>query len=439
MEITTFESILSRSVLVCEMLCVAAEFILLQYFVLLQENLLSNLEVSGEKKNDLNVVPARLRFPSDFSDSQRLLQEGESSEHITSEDIIANIFITTLETSDSPVDDELDTLDTHEPPPPGCESNFKLPPLHCKFRPVRSKESIPEIEEYVATALCRQKLHKDVMRDWKSLFMKCYLNGFLASWKGNHQLSRKETLAPRKLKTFTQNKKQVQYNISNQRAEKPRKPCVRSSVKILAKRSKKLSTDSHSLKESLNEDMPSIDFSVRKPSQQKMTNADRRDHCMYFSIFFIRLEKLDLYLILFFFYYFAGIIKDVTKFHKEKVGNDAIGKVICKKSQDVGMADEFDDELLITRLRSKSSFYYSCDGILISGFIIIIIFFIFFGVSILSGISRNKKKELREGTNAAKSCEEISTSAEESGETVDCKDHEENLSNKSSQKMQKGE
>lgn len=54
------------------------------------------------------------------------------------------------------------------------------------------------------------------------------------------------------------------------------------------------------------------------------------------------------------------------------------------------------------------------------------------------GITKNKTKELRECKNATKSCEEISKSAEESGETVDCKDHEENLSNSSSQKLQKG-
>lgn len=36
----------------------------------------------------------------------------------------------------------------------------------------------------------------------------------------------------------------------------------------------------------------------------------------------------------------------MTKFQKEKVG------------EDVGMADEFDDELLITRLRRKFSLYY---------------------------------------------------------------------------------
>ncbi|VVB07634.1 unnamed protein product [Arabis nemorensis] len=335
----------------------------------------SNLELAGEKKNDLNVVPARLRFSNDFSDSQTLLQEGESSEQITSEDIIANIFLTALETPDSPVNDE---LDTHEPPPPpGCESNFKMPSLRCKFQPVRAKESIPEIEDYVAMALCRQKLHKDVMRDWKSLFMKSFLNEFLASWKGSHQLSHAETLAPRKLKTLTRNKKQVQSSISNQKADKPRKPSVRSSEKIVAKRSKKLLTDSHSLKESHNVDMPSIDFSVQKPSQQKMRNSDWRDQC---------------------------ILKDVTKFRKEKVSKDAPSKLICEKSQDVELPDEFDDEFLVTRLRR---------------------------------ITRNKKKELREGTNVAKSCEEMTTSAEESGETVDCKGHEENLSNKSSQKIQK--
>ncbi|CAH2079471.1 unnamed protein product [Thlaspi arvense] len=335
------------------------------------------LEGSGEKKNDLVVVPAGLRFSSDFSKSQRLVQEGESSEQITSEDIIANIFITTLETVDSPVNDQLDTLDIHEPPPPGCESNTEMPSLRCKFRPVRSKESIPEIEEYVAMALCRQRLHNVVMKDWKSLFMKCSLNEFLASRKGSHQISRKDTLALKKLKTVTRNKKLVETNMSNHTAEKPTKACVRSSDKNLVKRPKKLSTGSHSMKETLKVDTPCIDLSVQKPIQQKIRNADRRDQ---------------------------SITKNVTKSQKDKVGKDALSKVRCEITQDVRMADEFDDELLITRLKK---------------------------------ISRNKTKELREDTNAAKSCEEISVSAEESGETVDCKDHGKNITNNSSQKVQK--
>lgn len=48
----------------------------------------------------------------------------------------------------------------------------------------------------------------------------------------------------------------------------------------------------------------------------------------------------------------------MTKVRKEKGGKDAHIKVICEKNQDVGMADEFDDELLITRLRSKFTLYY---------------------------------------------------------------------------------
>uniref|UniRef100_M4EGR9 [histone H3]-lysine(4) N-trimethyltransferase n=1 Tax=Brassica campestris TaxID=3711 RepID=M4EGR9_BRACM len=294
-------------------------------------------------------------------------EKGESSQQITSEDIVANIFITTLQTSsDSPVSDEVDTLDIHEPPPPGCESGITRPSLRCNFRPVRSKESVPEIEEYVATALCRQKLHNVVMKDWKSLFMKCSLKEFLASQKGSHQVSRKETIAPRKLKANAQIKKPVKSSISSHTAEKPKKQCVRSSEKILVKRSKKPSKDT-----------PGKNLSISKPSQPKIRNAVQQDQT---------------------------IIKNVTKVRKGKVSKDAHLKVISEKNQDVGMADEFDDELLITRLRR---------------------------------ISKSKTKELREGTDAAKSCEEISLSAEESVETVGFRDHEENLSNKSSQKVQK--
>ena len=272
-------------------------------------------------------------------------EKGESSQQITSEDIVANIFITTLQTSsDSPVSDEVDTLDIHEPPPPGCESGITRPSLRCNFRPVRSKESVPEIEEYVATALCRQKLHNVVMKDWKSLFMKCSLKEFLASQKGSHQVSRKETIAPRKLKANAQIKKPVKSSISSHTAEKPKKQCVRSSEKILVKRSKKPSKDT-----------PGKNLSISKPSQPKIRNAVQQDQSMYSQPLSSKLEKLLLTCILFYYYYYAAIIKNVTKVRKGKVSKDAHHKVISEKNQDVGMADEFDDELLITRLRSKFS------------------------------------------------------------------------------------
>lgn len=87
---------------------------------------------------------------------------------------------------------------------------------------------------------------------------------------------------------------------------------------------------------------------------------------MYSQPLSSRLEKLLLPYILFY-YYYAVIIKNMTKVRKEKVGKDTHIKVICEKNQDVGMADEFDDELLITRLRSKFSLYYMCDYVFISG------------------------------------------------------------------------
>ncbi|CAN8277015.1 unnamed protein product [Cochlearia groenlandica] len=170
-------------------------------------------------------------------DSQRLLEDRKSSEQITSSDIIANTFTTTLEISDSAFVDE---FDTHEPPPPGYETNITMPSLHRKFSPVRSKESTLEIGEYVAKALFRQKLHSDVMRDWKSEFMKCSLNGFITSRKGT-------TLARKKI---------VRSNKPNQTSEKP---------------SKKSYRDSHSLKKA---DTNSVDLS----SQQKMRNGERHDH-----------------------------------------------------------------------------------------------------------------------------------------------------------------
>ncbi|KAL4650567.1 hypothetical protein ACB092_01G096400 [Castanea dentata] len=73
----------------------------------------------------------------------------------------------------------------NEPLPPGFEDNTKtVVPLHIsKFRPSRSDECIPKIGEYVAMAMFRQKLHDDVLREWKSLFMDASLHQFLVSWR----------------------------------------------------------------------------------------------------------------------------------------------------------------------------------------------------------------------------------------------------------------
>ncbi|XAR64311.1 Histone-lysine N-methyltransferase [Bertholletia excelsa] len=70
-----------------------------------------------------------------------------------------------------------------EPCPPGAEENFQTDVLSGveKFQPTTSVVSIDKVGENVAMALFRQKLHEDVLRDWKSLFVDHTLHKFLIS------------------------------------------------------------------------------------------------------------------------------------------------------------------------------------------------------------------------------------------------------------------
>lgn len=57
--------------------------------------------------------------------------------------------------------------------PPGVEKKSRtIFPCYnnSKFRPSRLVECNPKITKYVATALCRQKLHDEVLEEWKSSF-----------------------------------------------------------------------------------------------------------------------------------------------------------------------------------------------------------------------------------------------------------------------------
>ncbi|XP_029128251.1 histone-lysine N-methyltransferase ATXR7 isoform X2 [Cajanus cajan] len=73
---------------------------------------------------------------------------------------------------DDVVEEEIDDL------PPGLEekSQTVFPHYNSKFRPSRLVECNPKITGYVATALCRQKLHDEVLEEWKSLFLDFVLN-----------------------------------------------------------------------------------------------------------------------------------------------------------------------------------------------------------------------------------------------------------------------
>ncbi|KAK8309345.1 hypothetical protein V6Z12_D02G120100 [Gossypium hirsutum] len=70
------------------------------------------------------------------------------------------------------VGDVINEREVNEPPPPGLEvkSGTLVPSHNCKFRPLTSVGCSPKIGEYVAMAMCRQKLHDDVLREWKSSF-----------------------------------------------------------------------------------------------------------------------------------------------------------------------------------------------------------------------------------------------------------------------------
>ncbi|MED6175865.1 hypothetical protein PIB30_082301, partial [Stylosanthes scabra] len=69
--------------------------------------------------------------------------------------------------------------------PPGFEENLHtiFPPPNLKFRPSRVAECNPKITEYVATALCRQKLHNEGLEEWKSAFFYSTLNQAIMSKK----------------------------------------------------------------------------------------------------------------------------------------------------------------------------------------------------------------------------------------------------------------
>lgn len=63
-----------------------------------------------------------------------------------------------------------DDADIDEPPPPGLEewSTCLDMPKETKFRPSELERHTPVIQKYITLAVCRQKLHDEVLKEWKS-------------------------------------------------------------------------------------------------------------------------------------------------------------------------------------------------------------------------------------------------------------------------------
>ena len=88
--------------------------------------------------------------------------------------------------------------------PPGMETGLVPIPLKDKnmYQPSRSMNYIPVISRYMTLALCRQRLHENVVREWMSLFSdttsKC-----LNSWYTRQNAVPKMADGSSKLKEYT--------------------------------------------------------------------------------------------------------------------------------------------------------------------------------------------------------------------------------------------
>lgn len=133
-----------------------------------------------EIPNDKSMASTKARDP---------FCESSSGNHMS--DVFANAFKQLC----ASIGDEVDEEEIGDLPP-GFEENFQtsLPHYNSKFRPSRLIECNPKITEYVATALCRQKLHDEILDEWKSLFLDSAFNqAFISSTvKKNFQSDRHE-------------------------------------------------------------------------------------------------------------------------------------------------------------------------------------------------------------------------------------------------------
>ncbi|KAK9109602.1 hypothetical protein Sjap_017662 [Stephania japonica] len=80
--------------------------------------------------------------------------------------------------------EEIEGDDLDEPPPPGLEDN--LDPVSIipnkKFIPTKLDGSFPKVSEYISLAICRQKLHNEVLKEWKSSLLVGAIRKPFLSW-----------------------------------------------------------------------------------------------------------------------------------------------------------------------------------------------------------------------------------------------------------------
>ncbi|KAJ7958021.1 Histone-lysine N-methyltransferase [Quillaja saponaria] len=91
---------------------------------------------------------------------------------------LSDFFSSAFEDLRAHVDDVVNEKEIDDSPPPGLLDSTRtlVPSYVCRFQPSRLLEGVPKIAEYVAMARCRQKLHDEVLNEWKLLFHQLLLS-----------------------------------------------------------------------------------------------------------------------------------------------------------------------------------------------------------------------------------------------------------------------
>uniref|UniRef100_A0A1S2XE53 [histone H3]-lysine(4) N-trimethyltransferase n=1 Tax=Cicer arietinum TaxID=3827 RepID=A0A1S2XE53_CICAR len=105
------------------------------------------------------------------------VKSGDSICVPSSENRMSNVFSKAFQELCGHLNDVIDEEEIGDLPP-GFEKNSQtiVPHYKSKFRPSRIVECNPKITEYVASALCRQKLHDKVLEEWKLSFLDSAFN-----------------------------------------------------------------------------------------------------------------------------------------------------------------------------------------------------------------------------------------------------------------------
>ncbi|XP_065881270.1 histone-lysine N-methyltransferase ATXR7 isoform X2 [Euphorbia lathyris] len=132
------------------------------------------LGLHEEMMSDSDKMPAQISNGSESS------QVGSTFDSSAFENHFSNLTANAFEKSLLNANDLMDEPNMAETPQPGFEDTARtlVPSVISKYRPSWSDESVPKIREYVALAICRQKLHEAVLKEWKLM----YIDGILKQY-----------------------------------------------------------------------------------------------------------------------------------------------------------------------------------------------------------------------------------------------------------------